>query len=161
MSDQLDGMFGTTIVGFAGANVKVRRVLSRKQQRTVSDVEVNMVRIQERLLALAAKVALSAKEADKAERANAAALKDGGDTVEVPEVMSEEDQLAAAVRGEEELADDLVRGIEAMCMDTTALMLNDWSIPSLTQLFTFARDVAGKSLKEALLAAFPQSGSRG
>jgi len=160
--DDLDAMFGVTIVPFAeGVSVKVRRVLSRGQQRTLSDVEV----AHSRLLGKMQKLSTDAIESDRAatavERANKDAIDSGEKAVPVPERMSDLAQEEAARGFEDELANDLVRGCNAMLTDTEALMLDTWSISSLGQLFRFAKDVTGKSLTEALTGAFPQNGSRG
>ncbi|HOY81257.1 MAG TPA: hypothetical protein PLB92_03885 [Rhodoglobus sp.] len=126
----LDSMFGIVTVAFDTATIKIRRVLTRKQARTVADVMTNSARMQRDIAAM---------DFSK---------------------MADGEAETAARKMEDDIAEDLVRGCTACIVNADELNLGEWSIPSLTQLFSFVRDMTSKTLTDAMTAQFPQSGSR-
>jgi chromosome condensin MukBEF complex kleisin-like MukF subunit len=126
----LDEMFGIVTVQFDTAVLKVRRVLNRQQARTISDV-----------VSSSAKMQLSIADVDFTQ-------------------MSVDEQETMAHKMEDDIANDLVRGCRAALTNADELMLDEWSIASLTQLFQFLRSQTSKMLTDAMTAQFPPSGSR-
>jgi len=71
-----------------------------------------------------------------------------------------DEQETMAHKMEDDIANDLVRGCRAALTNADELMLDEWSIASLTQLFQFLRSQTSKMLTDAMTAQFPPSGSR-
>lgn len=139
--DDLNALFGFVIVkiddDFA---LKVRRVLSKKQNRVVGHVLGESQKAQSRLNEM---IIIS--------------MKKEGDEGYLPEdeIIKQSEEL------EDQLCADLVRGCQAMLWhDGEGLPLEDMSVVSISQLYNVLREQVSHSFSDELRKAFPQNGSR-
>lgn len=155
----LDAMFGFSTLTFEGVTIKLRKVLSKAQQRTLKDVAIATQRLQLSINDLLREAIELERAASRVEAENRK-LAGAPDRMQpVPPRMPEEEQEARATAAEDQIEVELVRGCTAILVNAEDLHLDQWGIESLTQLFVFLKESTSKSLKDALLAAFPQSGS--
>lgn len=136
---EMDSMFGIDIIPLGGTSLRVRRVLSRQQQRTVGDCIGNVQQISQDLRKLVAD-----PKPDE----------DGN----LPEPMTEEEMTAAAEALEESLHADFIRGIESYITNADELRLEEWASAGLSQLFTTLQRHSSSAVSKAVGMHFPTSG---
>lgn len=134
-TQDLDAMYGFVHMKIGDSAFAVRRILAKKQSRTVVWAVNRATKGQQAIL----QVDLNATE-ERPEEA----------------IEREIEQL------EDQLTLDMATGVRAMLwQDGGDIDFTEWSLTSLAQLFGALREGVGATLKAELDATFPQNGSKG